>query len=39
MKRETVKEQVKRLKEFWEALDEFFGEDENNESSDPSYKD
>ncbi len=36
MKRETVKEQVKRLKEFWDAMDELFN-DIDKEESDPSY--
>ena len=36
MKRETVKEQVKRLKEFFNALDEFF-EDVPSSESNPSY--
>lgn len=38
MKRETVKEQIKRLKEFWVALDEFFEDTDKNESE-PYYTD
>lgn len=38
MKRETVKQQIARLKEFFIALDEFF-EDVPSSESNPSYTD